>query len=93
MSSGNNGVRKARKAETELVNLIKERQDVQVTRLDKLELCLYGEDGRGGLCKDIADIKQGLSTATSFVRIFVAPVLVSVAALIIGLLIGRANIF
>jgi hypothetical protein len=73
----------------DLLSSVAQKQENEVQRVDRLELCLYGTDGRGGLCKDIADIKQSLANATSFVRVFVAPIVVAVASVVIGYLVGH----
>jgi hypothetical protein len=86
----NNKERRARAdVVSTLVDLTKARVDIVECRMDRLELCLYGQDGRGGLCKDIAEIKRDLGAATSFLRIFVVPVIMVLVAGVIGYLVSK----
>jgi hypothetical protein len=74
---------------SDLVNLVKERQDKQEARLDKLDLCLYGTDGRGGMAADISQIKQDIARATSIIRTFIAPLSIALITMGIGFALGR----
>jgi hypothetical protein len=49
------------------------------TRHTRLELALFGEDGRGGLVKDVQEIK----TSTNVFRSIALPVIISLATALI----------
>lgn len=53
------------------------------TRHRKLDLALFGEDGRGGIVKDIAEIKA----ATSVLKTVFLPIILSITASVITFLI------
>lgn len=49
----------------------------------KVELALFGEDGRGGIVKDIQDIKTKLEAYSSVFRQFGVPVIVAILTAVI----------
>lgn len=58
-------------------------------RHTKIDLALFGADGRGGMVKDVADIKMKLEVTTSIMRTIVLPVLLPLMVGGIAFLIGR----
>ena len=46
----------------------------------RLELALFGPDGRAGMVADVAEIKTKLKAYTGILRSVVVPILVSVAS-------------
>ena len=67
----------------------RERHDVTVKRVDKIENALFGEDGRGGMVNDIAQIKTKIDAATSFVRTIIIPIAVPLILGMFGYIIGK----
>ena len=45
---------------------------------DRIELALFGKDGRGGMVKDVGDIKSDLRAATGIVRTVIIPIVVPI---------------
>lgn len=50
---------------------------------EKVNLALFGPDGRGGIVKDIQDIKTKLESYSSVLRQFAAPIAVAVVVALI----------
>jgi len=67
----------------------RERHGQTVQRVVHVETALFGTDGRGGMVKDIADIKSTLSVATSIVRTIIIPIVVPLILAAIGFIVGK----
>ena len=67
-----------------------ERHGVTAARVDRLELALYGKDGRGGMVRDISEIK----TQTRALKTVLVPLVASVLSALItaGILEGLSHI-
>lgn len=50
---------------------------------ERVNLALFGPDGRGGIVKDIQDIKTKLDSYSSVLRQFAAPIAVAVVVALI----------
>lgn len=57
--------------------------------MSQIRLALFGPDLRGGMVKDIQEMKTKLDTATSIVRTIVIPIIVPLVLAGIGYLIGK----
>lgn len=57
----------------------RERHSVVDARVDKLELALFGKDGRGGMVQDISQIKS----ATGFLKSILVPIVTAALSAII----------
>jgi len=51
--------------------------------LTRIREALVGKDLRGGLVKDVADLKKERSTATEFLKSVVVPIIVAVVTAVI----------
>ena len=58
-----------------------------VASVEKINLALWGKDGRGGIVKDIADIKSQLKVYSGVVRQLAVPILVAVIVAVLAKLI------
>lgn len=61
-------------------------------RHEKIELALWGKDGRGGMVKDIADVKMKLEVATGVIRTIVIPIVVPLVLAGIFYWLGKAGL-
>lgn len=68
----------------------RERHANENARVDRLELALFGKDGRGGMVADVTVIKTKLEVATSIFRTIVIPIGVPVILALIGFYIGKS---
>ena len=57
--------------------------------MDKLSLALWGKDGRGGMVRDIQEMKTKLNVATGIIRTVIIPIVVPLTLGGIGYLIGK----
>jgi hypothetical protein len=56
---------------------------------NKIDLALWGSDGRGGMVKDIGDMKKDVAVATSLLRSLVLPIVIPLAVGGIMYLLGK----
>jgi hypothetical protein len=50
---------------------------------DRMELAIFGKDGRGGMVRDVGDIKANLRSVTGIVRTVVIPIVVPIIVAVI----------
>lgn len=51
--------------------------------VNKINLALFGENGRGGMVKDLQEIKSSLKSATSIIKSLGVPIVIAVVAALI----------
>ena len=61
-------------------------------KIDKIELAMFGENGRAGMVKDIAEIKKDLATAMGIVRSVLLPVALPLIVGVIMYLVGKGRL-
>jgi len=64
--------------------------DTLVTKIDfirddvkKINLALWGKDGRGGLVKDVSDLKKERSTTLGIAKSIATPIIIAVVSSVI----------
>jgi len=69
----------------------RERHGFEDKKIQKMELALFGEDGRGGMVADISEIKNKLTAATSILRSIVLPIVIPLIVGVIMYFVGKGK--